>query len=65
MIDKETLLRKARLHRNRGGRWDDFFAEYGEAIDTAAGDRRERARLVDALQSIVLLGIGEPVEVLS
>jgi hypothetical protein len=59
---ERELLRKARVARFRRDMWCDFWRREREGIFAAFPDRRQRARLVDALQQIVLTGIGEPVE---
>jgi hypothetical protein len=64
LMDERELLRKAKRHRLHRGRWDDFWAEHDVEIRSAFPNVNTRRRLVDALQLIILVGVGPPVEAL-
>lgn len=63
MHDQEReLYRKARVARFRKERWGDFWSQVQEEVHRQFPSRAERARVVDAMQCIVTLGVGEPIE---
>lgn len=66
MLDLERdILRRARVARFHRSTWWAFWRQHRDEVLAAFPDRRKRAALVDALQQIVLTGVGEPVEELS
>jgi hypothetical protein len=61
-MKQADLYHLARLARHHGESWRTFWARHRDAILAELPERRERARLADALQSVILLGVGPPVE---
>ena len=64
-MNERELFRRARVARFHGESWRDFWTRNREAIIADFPLRADRARLVDALQQIVVLGMGEPVRELT